>query len=149
MAWLLTLTSLISSSSSPTPAYKQTAPHPQLQTTPLKISSSSQHKSSFFNFCSYSVRVLIYCGFFFLVSKSIFFFNFNIKMSTILLLNIFLVYVFCLDVYLLYCFFSTRLIVWIYNFVLVMICFRFCKIIFVCKLLKLMSNYRLRCVVMK
>jgi len=68
---------------------------------------------------------------------------------SILLLNVFLVYVFYLDVYLFYCFFSNKLVVWIYNFILVMVCFRFCKIVFVYKLLTLMSNYRLRCVVMK
>jgi len=34
-------------------------------------------------------------------------------------------------------FFSNKLVVWIYNFVLVMVCFRFCEIVFVCKLLKL------------
>jgi len=68
---------------------------------------------------------------------------------SILLLIIFLVYVFCWGVYLFYCFFSNKLVVWIYNFILVMFCFRFCKIVFVCKLLKLKSNYRLRRVVMK
>ena len=36
-----------------------------------------------------------------------------------------------------YCFFSNKLVVWMYNFVLVMVCFRFCEIVFVCKLLKL------------
>ena len=38
-------------------------------------------------------------------------------------------------------FFSNKLVVWIYDFVHVMVCFRFCKIIFIYKLLKLMSNY--------
>jgi len=68
---------------------------------------------------------------------------------SILLLIVFLVYVFCWGVYLFYCFFSNKLVVWISNFILVMFCFRFYKIVFVCKLLKLMSNYRLRCVVIK
>jgi hypothetical protein len=45
----------------------------------------------------------------------------------ILLLNVFLVYVFCLGIYLVYCFFSNKLVVWIYNFVLVVVRFRFCK----------------------
>jgi hypothetical protein len=63
-------------------------------------------------------------------------------------LYIFVVYVFCLGVYLFYCFFSNKLVVWIHDFVHVMVCFRFCKIVFVCKLLKLMLNYQLRNVVM-
>ena len=67
---------------------------------------------------------------------------------SIFLLHIFVIYVFCLGVYLFYCFFLNKLVVWIHDYVHVMVCFRFCKIIFVCKLLKLMSNYRLRCVVM-
>jgi hypothetical protein len=68
---------------------------------------------------------------------------------SIFLLYIFVVYVFCLSFYLFYCFFSNKLVVLIYDFVNVMVCFRFCKIVFVCKLLKFISNYRLRCVVMK
>jgi hypothetical protein len=66
----------------------------------------------------------------------------------IFLLHIFVVYVFCWGIYLCYYFFSNKLLVWIYDFVHVMVCFRFYKIVFVCKLLKLMSNYRFRCVVM-
>ena len=58
----------------------------------------------------------------------------------IFLLHIFIVYVFVLGVYLFCCFFSNKLVVWIHDFVHVMVCFRFCKIIFVYKLLKLMSN---------
>jgi len=34
------------------------------QPPPLKISTSSQHKSSFYNFCGHNIRVLIYCGFY-------------------------------------------------------------------------------------
>jgi hypothetical protein len=64
---------------------------------------------------------------------------------SILLLNVFLVYVFCFGVYLFYCFFSNKFVVWIYNFLLVIVCFRFYKILFVCKLLKIISNYRLVC----
>jgi len=57
----------------------------------------------------------------------------------IFLLHISVVYVFYLSVYLFYCFFSNKVVVWIYDFVHVMICFRFYKIIFVCKLLKLIK----------
>ena len=46
-------------------------------------------------------------------------------------------------------FFSNKLVVWIHDFVHVMVYFLFSKIIFVCKLLKFMSNYRLRCIVLK
>jgi hypothetical protein len=38
-------------------------------------------------------------------------------------------------------FLSNKFVVLIYSFVDVMVCFRFCKIIFVYKLLKFMSNY--------
>jgi len=71
-------------------------------------------------------------------------------LNIILNVNFFIAY-FCsicilFGVYLFYCFFSNKLLVWIYDFVHVMVCFRFCKTVFVCKLLKLMSNYRFRCV---
>jgi hypothetical protein len=46
----------------------------------------------------------------------------------------------CLFVFILFFFKQTCMDLW---FVHVMICFRFYKIVFVCKLLKLMSNYRL------
>jgi len=82
------------------------------------------------------------------VNLPFFKFENNFKMLNFLL-HIFEVYVFCLGVYMFYRFFSNKLVVWIYNFIDVMVYFKYCKIIFVCKLLKLMSNYRLRCVVMK
>jgi len=66
---------------------------------------------------------------------------------SILLLIFFSIYVFYLGVVLL--FFSNKLVVWIYDFVRVMDCFRFYKIVFIFKLLKLMSNYQLRYVEMK
>jgi hypothetical protein len=43
--------------------------------------------------------------------------------------------------YLFDCYLSKKLVVWIYNFIVVIVCFRFCQIIFVCKLLKLCLNY--------
>jgi len=43
--------------------------------------------------------------------------------------------------YLFDCYLSKKLVVRMYNFVDVIVCFRFCQIIFVCKLLKFCLNY--------
>jgi hypothetical protein len=133
MTWCLTQLS-----PSPISLFFKAAPPPY----PL----SSQYNSFFRNFSvtttlyltAFVFRLKFYWGFF-ILSKQIYPF----------LLHIFVVYVFCLNVYLFYYFFSNKLVIWIYEFVHVMVYFRFCKIIFVCKLLKLISNYRLRCVVIK
>jgi hypothetical protein len=59
------------------------------------------------------------------------------------ILHIFFVYVFCLGVYLFYSFFHIQIkfIIWICDLYMLEFCFRFCKIIFVCKLMKLMLNF--------
>jgi hypothetical protein len=43
--------------------------------------------------------------------------------------------------YLFDCYLSKKLVLRMYNFVVVLVCFRFCESIFVCKLLKLYLNY--------
>jgi len=43
--------------------------------------------------------------------------------------------------YLFECYLSKKLIVLMYNFVVVIVCFRFYQIVFACKLLKLCLNY--------
>jgi hypothetical protein len=111
--------------------------HPTANNHPLKKNTLSHLNTTHYSLTFVVTTFVLWfiMDFFILVSKSIFFFYFN----TILKCQFYYYWMFtCFIVFL-----SNKLVVWIYNFVLVMICFRFYKIIFVCKLLKFMSIYRL------
>jgi hypothetical protein len=92
-----------------------------------------------------------FCWGFSTLSKQIFllFFLFELNFKMFIFLYIFIVYVFCLGIYFFYSFFFIQICCMDLWFVHVRVCFRFCKIIFFCKLMKLISNFWLRCFVMK
>ena len=123
------------------PLFLLLLPHPNsplLQTTSppsKKKSPSSQHKKSYFlKFCGHNIRILIYRWILSVFVSNSIFLNFNIQMSILLFFSICILLVY---VHVLLLFLKQTFSIWMYNFILVMVCFRFCKIIFVCKLLKL------------
>ena len=123
------------------PLFLLLLPHPNsplLQTTSppsKKKSPSSQHKKSYFlKFCGHNIRILIYRWILSVFVSNSIFLNFNIQMSILLFFSICILLVY---VHVLLLFLIQTCSKWMYTSIPVMVCFRFCKIIFVCKLLKL------------
>ena len=102
-------------------------------TTILCLSASEFRFKFYWGFSTLSEQIYLF-----------FFFNLNTILKCYFFCIIFVVYVFYLNVTLFYSFFLKQTCCMDLWFVHVRISFRFCKIIFVCKLLKHMLNYQLR-----